>query len=139
MYRIATSTVGRLTRRALTKPVVQQKTFLVFKNVPRFYATSANNNDQEFVQLRIEEILQKINSNPGVSAAFTNLQEILVNKGLVKDDKTEFHYSDYFKLLMDKDVKNALKAVKSAMEEANVLILPEEIDPLLKILTKKGM
>lgn len=107
--------------------------------LPRGLASSSKDNNKEFVQLRLQEIAEKIQANPRVALAHRDLSKLLETKGLGATLSLENPPSmmELMKLLSDKDIMAGIKKVRDEMKNANIEISPEDVTPLLAILKNK--
>lgn len=119
------------------KPVRTSK-WLFSTNQVRF-ATSSKDNNEEFAQFRMKEITNKITSNENVFKAYQNLNNILIEKKLIKPEDPNYQPSamEMFKIVMDKDVQLGIQNIKKEMSAANIEITKEELEPLINILRNK--
>lgn len=105
----------------------------------RSYATSSPDNSQEFVQLRLQEITNKIKSSPKVLEAYHNLSQILADKGLHKGISSDSQpsFMEMIKIMSDADVQQGVQKIKREMEAANIEITKDDIAPLISLMKNK--
>lgn len=98
----------------------------------RGYATSLNEKAESLTQeqtQRINDIAQKLRSNPEIKTLLEQFQEILVNNGFKPENPPSMF--DMIRLLSKKDVKEHLLKLKAELDKANIQFGPEDIQSFM--------
>ncbi|SCU77800.1 LAFA_0A03444g1_1 [Lachancea sp. 'fantastica'] len=102
----------------------------------RCYAQSWDNNrpnkDIE-AHLKVQGLLDKIQSHPNVASKLREVSEIMVSKGLANDSAPPGPWQ-VVKILTDKDVRRAMAEFKEELAKSGIELGPEQLEPLMAVL-----
>lgn len=94
----------------------------------RKYSDYAPNDDET---QRLNKLVTELKSNPKISEALEELQQLLVLKGF--DPSTKPSMMKMMLILMDKEIKASITALKTQLEEAKISFSKEDVDTFMKL------
>lgn len=104
----------------------------------RWYAQSWDNkqpNDQIEAHLKVQKLMDDIRSHPQLTEKLEKVSQIMIDKGLANSDSTKPPGPwQMVKILMDKDLKNAMSEFKQELQNAGIELGPEQLGPLMTVL-----
>ncbi|EDO16167.1 hypothetical protein Kpol_1026p14 [Vanderwaltozyma polyspora DSM 70294] len=132
---LKSSTLSRAVRLApIFKPTSIQSAV-----VPkRWYAKSwddrqANNNLE--AHLKVQKLMDDINSHPTIVSKLEDIKNIMVEKGLVNSDEDKrLGIKQMINILMDKDLRRAMNELKEELANAGIQLGPDQLGPLMTVL-----
>lgn len=84
--------------------------------------------------------MDEINSRPNVLEKLERVSNIMIEKKLVNLDATSANEEttmkpwQMIKILMDRDLRHAMKEFKSELEESGIQLGPDQLGPLMTVL-----
>lgn len=110
----------------------------VSKVITRNYAQSwdgRNPNEKVEAHLKVQKLMDDIHSHPKVMEKLNVVSEIMISKGLASENPTKpLGPWQMIKILMDKDLKEAMNEFKSELENAGINLGPDQLGPLMTVL-----
>lgn len=104
----------------------------------RWYAQSWDGkepNDQIEAHLKVQKLMDDIHSNPKVTEKLENVSKIMMDKGLANGDGSKPPGPwQMVKILMDKDLKNAMTEFKQELQNSGIELGPDQLGPLMTVL-----
>lgn len=109
----------------------------------RYYAQSWDNrqpNDKIDAHIKVQKLMDEINSRPNVLEKLEQVSNIMIEKKLVNLDTTSANEEttmkpwQMIKILMDRDLRHAMKDFKSELEKSGIQLGPEQLGPLMTVL-----
>lgn len=109
----------------------------------RYYAQSWDNrqpNDKIDAHIKVQKLMDEINSKPNVLEKLEQVSNIMIEKKLVNLDTTSANEEttmkpwQMIKILMDRDLRHAMKDFKSELEKSGIQLGPEQLGPLMTVL-----
>ncbi|SCU78575.1 LAME_0A04940g1_1 [Lachancea meyersii CBS 8951] len=135
-------TVRGLLRTATTsyrqsaKFAIPLRTPRLFVYTKRWYAQSWDNNQPNKdidAHLKVQRLLDEIQSHPGVASKLRAVSEIMVSKGLANDSAPPGPWQ-VVKILTDKDVRKAMAEFKDELSKSGIELGPDQLGPLMTVL-----
>ncbi|AQZ14418.1 YGL041W-A [Zygosaccharomyces parabailii] len=131
----STKIVTPLTLRVVRSPNLNNKAITLSS---RWYAQSWDNNqpnDQIEAHLKVQKLMDDIRSHPQVTEKLEKVSQIMIDKGLANSDSTKPPGPwQMVKILMDKDLKNAMSEFRQELQNAGIELGPEQLGPLMTVL-----
>ncbi|KAL3229508.1 Uncharacterized protein RNJ44_01644 [Nakaseomyces bracarensis] len=118
-------------------PVIQRRSPV------RFYAQSWDNkvnNDKIDAHIKVQQLMDRIHSNPEVMQKLEKVSQIMIEKKLVNNDNHDangersFKPMQMIKILMDKDLRLAMNEFKGSLDKAGIQLGPDQLGPLMTVL-----
>ncbi|GAV55664.1 hypothetical protein ZYGR_0AY00560 [Zygosaccharomyces rouxii] len=104
----------------------------------RWYAQSWDGkqpNDQIEAHLKVQKLMDDIHSHPKVTEKLENVSKIMLDKGLANGDGSKPPGPwQMVKILMDKDLKNAMAEFKQELQNSGIELGPDQLGPLMTVL-----
>ncbi|CAI4488739.1 ASN_collapsed_G0020090.mRNA.1.CDS.1 [Saccharomyces cerevisiae] len=109
----------------------------------RFYAQSWDDrqpNDKIDAHIKVQKLMDQINSRPTVLEKLEKVSNIMIEKKLVNLDGTSANEENtmkpwqMIKILMDRDLRHAMKEFKLELEKSGIQLGPEQLAPLMTVL-----
>ncbi|CAI1995922.1 hypothetical protein SEUBUCD646_0G02230 [Saccharomyces eubayanus] len=109
----------------------------------RNYAQSWDNrqpNDKIDAHIKVQKLMDEINSKPNVLEKLEEVSNIMIEKKLVNLDGTSATEENtmkpwqMIKILMDKDLRHAMKEFKSELQKSGIQLGPDQLGPLMTVL-----
>lgn len=102
----------------------------------RRFASSWDKSPEDLdAHIKVQQLMEKINSHPNIVSSMEKLNNVMSKKKLVDTESNEPpSVWQMVKLMMDKDVKEAMKELKVEMDKSGIEIGPEQLGPLMKVL-----
>ncbi|KAH3901671.1 Dpc13p SCDLUD_001441 [Saccharomycodes ludwigii] len=106
----------------------------------RFYATSPSTfNSKESDELeKVQELMDKIYSNPSVLEKLNEISAIMVEKKYINPDSGSMSPWSMIKVIMDKQVKGAMVELREEMQKCGINIGQDQIGALMSVLGMNG-
>lgn len=108
------------------------------QNTQRYYAQSWDGrqpNDKVDAHIKVQQLMDKIQSHPIVMEKLEKVSQIMVTKGLASDDSAKpLGPWQMIKILMDKDLKIAMSDFKQELEKSGIELGPNQLGPLMSVL-----
>ncbi|SCU90175.1 LANO_0D07844g1_1 [Lachancea nothofagi CBS 11611] len=102
----------------------------------RHYAQSWDNkhpNKDIDAHLKVQKLMDDIQSHPNVALKLRAVSEIMVSKGLASDDSPPGPWK-VVKILTDKDVRKAMFEFKEELQKSGIELGPDQLGPLMSVL-----
>ncbi|CAR29372.1 hypothetical protein ZYGR_0AD00540 [Zygosaccharomyces rouxii] len=104
----------------------------------RWYAQSWDGkqpNDQIEAHLKVQKLMDDIHKHPRVAEKLENVSKIMLDKGLANGDESKPPGPwQMVKILMDKDLKNAMAEFKQELQDSGIELGPDQLGPLMTVL-----
>lgn len=79
--------------------------------------------------------MDEIHSHPSIVESLENLNSIMREKKLIDPESNEPpSIMQMVKLMMDKDIREAMQKFKSDMDKSGINLGPDQLGPLMKVL-----
>lgn len=132
---LSTRIITPVTVRAFHRPLLVPRATTLSQ---RGYAQSWDGkqpNDQIEAHLKVQKLMVDIHSHPKVTEKLENVSKIMVDKGLSNEDGSKPPGPwQMVKILMDKDLKNAMAEFKQELLNAGIELGPDQLGPLMTVL-----
>ncbi|EHN02427.1 YGL041W-A-like protein [Saccharomyces cerevisiae x Saccharomyces kudriavzevii VIN7] len=115
-------------------------TFLVHPK--RNYAQSWDDrqpNDKIDAHIKVQKLMDEINSKPSVLEKLEHVSNVMIEKNLIDLDAATNEGNtmkpwQMIKILMDRDLRHAMKEFKSELEKSGIQLGPDQLGPLMTVL-----
>ncbi|CAI4039229.1 hypothetical protein SMKI_07G2070 [Saccharomyces mikatae IFO 1815] len=109
----------------------------------RNYAQSWDNrqpNEKIDAHIKVQKLMDEINSKPNVLEKLEHVSNIMIDKKLVNLDTASASEENtikpwqMIKILMDRDLRHAMKEFKLELEKSGIQLGPDQLGPLMTVL-----
>lgn len=85
--------------------------------------------------IKVQKLMEEIHSHPSIVESLEKLNTVMREKKLIDPESNEPpSIMQMVKLMMDKDVREAMQGFKSEMEKSGIQLGPDQLGPLMKVL-----
>ncbi|QEU59205.1 hypothetical protein KDRO_B04710 [Kluyveromyces lactis] len=100
------------------------------------YASSWDKSPEDLdAHVKVQKLMDEIHSHPSIVESLENLNSIMREKKLIDPESNEPpSIMQMVKLMMDKDIREAMQKFKSEMDKSGINLGPDQLGPLMKVL-----
>lgn len=148
IFAIVSRSIRMTTCRVSTRNLVFGSRLAYRQTVPisrRFYATEGPEVDEG--KQRVDDLVQKLQSNPEVAEQISRLGQVMVSKDLLPKPEDmidsngqvkKLTLMQQMKIFMDKDVRNAVSDLGKVMAKSGIKMTKEDFEIIAKYVQKSA-
>ncbi|CAI4061891.1 Dpc13p SKDI_07G2130 [Saccharomyces kudriavzevii IFO 1802] len=96
-------------------------------------------NDKIDAHIKVQKLMDEINSKPSVLEKLEHVSNVMIEKNLIDLDAASNEGNtmkpwQMIKILMDRDLRHAMKEFKSELEKSGIQLGPDQLGPLMTVL-----
>lgn len=130
--RSVVSSFSKIVRIGTVRPIVN----CVKPLHTRRYASSWDKSPKDLeAHIKVQKLMDEIHSHPNIVASLEKLNTVMRDKKLVDPESNEPpSVWQMVKLMMDKDIREAMQEFKAEMEKSGIQLGPDQLAPLMQVL-----
>ncbi|AET41172.1 Dpc13p Ecym_7342 [Eremothecium cymbalariae DBVPG len=131
---------GRILSRTITRSShvhVLRRTKIGTSVTIKNYATSWDKSPENLdAHLKVQKLMAEIQAHPNITSSLDHLSTLMKDKGLMNPESENGPLTAWqmIKIMMDKDVREAMRDLKAQLEKSGISLGPDQLAPLMNVL-----